>query len=95
MRISKRTIQATFLALVMISLGVPSIASAANPETVKLTVHYQRVEADYTSWNLWLWKNVATGTDVDVSKTGVQFTGDDAYGKVATVEISGMDKFDN
>ena len=92
---SKRTIQATFLALVMISLGVPSIASAANPETVKLTVHYQRVEADYTSWNLWLWKNVATGTDVDVSKTGVQFTGDDAYGKVATVEISGMDKFDN
>ena len=79
----------------MISLGVPSIASAANPETVKLTVHYQRVEADYTSWNLWLWKNVATGTDVDVSKTGVQFTGDDAYGKVATVEISGMDKFDN
>lgn len=79
----------------MISLGVPSIASAANPETVKLTVHYQRVEADYTSWNLWLWKNVATGTDVDVSKTGVQFTGDDAYGKVATLEISGMDKFDN
>jgi len=92
---SKRTIQATFLALVMISLGVPSIASAANPETVKLTVHYQRVEADYTSWNLWLWKNVATGTDVDVSKTGVQFTGDDAYGKVATIEITGMDKFDN
>ena len=95
MTISKRAIQATFLTLVTISLGVPSIASAANPETVKLTVHYQRVEADYTSWNLWLWKNVATGTDVDVSKTGVQFTGDDAYSKVATIEISGMDKFDN
>jgi type I pullulanase len=79
----------------MLVLGFPSIASAANPATVKLTVHYQRVEADYASWNLWMWKNMATGTDVDVSKTGVQFTGDDAYGKVVTVELTGMDKFDN
>ena len=95
MRTSTRTIPASLIALAMLALGFPSIASAANPETVKLTVHYQRVEADYTSWNLWLWKNLATGTDVDVSKTGVQFTGDDAYGKIATVELTGMDKFDN
>jgi type I pullulanase len=95
MKISTRKIKAIVLALATLAVGIPSIASAANPETVKLTVHYQRVEADYASWNLWLWKNMATGADVDVSKTGVQFTGDDAYGKIATVELTGMDKFDN
>jgi len=95
MKISTCKIKAIVLALATLAVGIPSIASAANPETVKLTVHYQRVEADYASWNLWLWKNMLTGTDDDVSKTGVQFTGDDAYGKIATVEITGMDKFDN
>ncbi len=81
--------------LVILTLGLPAISHAANPETLKITVHYQRPEADYANWNLWMWKNLLTGTDVDVSKTGVQFTGDDAYGKVVTVEINGMDKFDN
>jgi pullulanase len=95
MRISTRKIKAIVLALATLAVGFPSIASGAIPETIKLTIHYQRVEADYSSWNLWLWKNKETGTDVDVSKTGVQFTGDDAYGKIATVEITGMDKFDN
>lgn len=75
--------------------GIPAIASAANPATVKLTVHYQRSDTDYTGWNLWIWKNMLTGTDVDVSKTGVLFSTEDAYGKIATVEITGMDKFDN
>lgn len=73
----------------------PAISNAANPETIKLTVHYQRTEPDYASWNLWIWKNMLTGADVDVNKAGVQFTGEDAYGKIATVEIPGMDKFDN
>ncbi len=95
MRIRTRRYKALFLALATLSVSFPSIASAANPETVKLTVHYQRVEADYASWNLWLWKNMATGSDDDVSKTGVQFTGEDTFGKIATVEITGMDKFDN
>ena len=95
MRISTRKIKAIVLALATLAVGFPSIASGAIPETIKLTIHYQRVEADYASWNLWLWKNKETGTDVDVSKTGVQFTGDDAYGKIATVDITGMDKFDN
>ena len=95
MRIRTRKYKALFLALATLSVGFPTIASGANPETVKLTVHYQRVEADYASWNLWLWKNKLTGTDEPVSTTGVQFTGDDAYGKIATVELTGMDKFDD
>lgn len=95
MRIRTRKYKALFLAIATLSVGFPTIASGANPETVKLTVHYQRVAADYESWNLWLWKNKLTGADVDVSKTGVQFTGDDAYGKIATVELTEMDKFDD
>ena len=95
MRIRTRKYKALFLALATLSVGFPTIASGANPETVKLTVHYQRVEADYASWNLWLWKNKLTGTDEPVSTTGVQFTGDDAYGKIAKVELTGMDKFDD
>ena len=80
---------------VMAAVGLPAIATAANPATITLTVHYQRAAGDYDNWNLWLWRNVATGTDVDVNKAGVKFTGDDEFGKVVTIEIDKMDKFDN
>ena len=80
---------------VMAAVGLPSIATAANPAVIKLTVHYQRPGADYTGWNLWLWRNVGSGSDAEVDKNGVQFSGDDAYGKVVTVEINNMDKFEN
>lgn len=80
---------------VMAAVGLPAIATAANPATVTLTVHYQRPGADYDTWNLWLWRNVGTGTDADVNKDGVKFSGDDDFGKVLTVEIDNMDKYDN
>jgi len=80
---------------VMAAVGLPAIATAANPAVITLTVHYQRPEADYATWNLWLWRNLGSGTDAEVSKAGVQFTGDDDYGKVVTVEINNMDKYEN
>jgi pullulanase len=95
MRIKSRSFVALSTILAVLAIGLPTVSSAANPETIKLTVHYQRTDADYTSWNLWIWKNLLTGTDVDVNKAGVTFTGDDAYGKVVTLDITGMDKFDN
>jgi hypothetical protein len=79
----------------MAAVGLPAIATAANPATVTLTVHYQRPGADYDTWNLWLWRNVGTGTDSDVNKDGVKFTSDDEFGKVVTVVIDNMDKFEN
>jgi pullulanase len=90
-----RRVLALVAIAVMAAVGLPAIATAANPATVTLTVHYQRPGADYDTWNLWLWRNLGTGTDADVNKDGVKFTGDDAYGKVVTVEINNMDKFDN
>jgi type I pullulanase len=80
---------------VMAAVGLPAIATAANPATITLTVHYQRPGADYDSWNLWLWRNLGTGADSDVNKDGVKFTGEDDFGKIVTVEINNMDKYEN
>ena len=91
---SRRTFALVAIA-VMASVGLPAVATAANPAVVKLTVHYQRPDADYENWNLWLWRNVSSGSDSDVDKTGVKFTSEDDFGKIATVEIDNMDKFEN
>ena len=86
---------ALFALAVLFTSGLPAVSSAATPAVVKLTVHYQRADSEYTGWNLWLWKNVTTGTDVDVNKAGVAFTESDDYGKIARLDIDGMDKFEN
>ena len=66
----------------------------AAPETVTLTVHYQRPGGDYKGWNLWIWKNSDNNSlDAPISQTGVQFTGDDDFGKSVTVKIEGMKTF--
>jgi hypothetical protein len=65
------------------------------PATVNLTVHYQRPGGDYQDWNLWIWKNLTSGADVDVNSNGVTFTSADDFGKIATVKIEGMEKFEN
>ena len=80
---------------VMAAISLPAIATAANPAVIKLTVHYQRPGADYDLWNLWLWRNLGTGSDSDVNKDGVKFTGSDDFGKVVTVDIDNMDKYEN
>ena len=96
---ARKTIWQRTLALVavavMAAISLPAIATAANPATVTLTVHYQRPGADYDSWNLWLWRNLGTGSDAEVNKDGVKFTGDDEFGKVVTVTIDNMDKYEN
>ncbi len=84
-----------FAIAILLTSGVPAVSSAAIPAAVKLTIHYQRADTDYTNWNLWLWKNVTTGTDVDVNKAGVAFTESDDFGKIARVELDGMDKFES
>lgn len=93
-KLASRLVALFSLAVLFIS-GVPAVSSAATPAVVKLTVHYQRVDSEYSNWNLWLWKNVTTGSDVDVNKAGVQFTESDDFGKIARVDIEGMDKFES
>lgn len=88
-----------FISFVMIGLlcftNLNTAHSSNNPATVKLTVHYQRTAVDYSGWELWLWRNMVNGTDSDVNKSGVKFTGDDSYGKFVTLDISNMNTYDN
>ena len=91
--VSKK-IQVLVALIAVFTCGLPAIASAI-PATVNLTVHYQRPGGDYQGWNLWIWKNLTSGADVDVDSNGVNFTSDDDFGKIATVKIEGMDKFEN
>ena len=91
--VSKK-IQLLIALIAIFSCGLPAIASAL-PATVNLTVHYQRPANDYQGWTLWLWKNLTSGTDLEVDANGVSFTADDDFGKIAKVKIDGMDKFEN
>lgn len=93
-RIFRRSL-AIGIVCALLTATLPQIAFAA-PSTVHLTIHYQRPGDDYTGWNLWLWKNVAgTVGDVGISSNGVEFNGADSFGKVLTIDISGMQNFDN
>ena len=89
-----RKLQVLVALIAVFTCGLPAIASAL-PATVNLTVHYQRPGGDYQDWNLWIWKNLTSGADVDVNSNGVTFTSADDFGKIATVKIEDMDKFEN
>ncbi|MFM7873810.1 MAG: pullulanase-associated domain-containing protein, partial [Actinomycetota bacterium] len=81
-------------ALATFSIILTSAPVIAAPDTVTLTVHYQRPGGDYNGWNLWIWKNSDQNSlDTPISPTGVQFTGNDDFGKVVTVKIEGMNSF--
>jgi len=91
-----RTALIRLLVTVLAGVVMPAISSAAAPDVVKLVVHYQRPAGDYAGWNLWLWKNSSNNAnDKPVDAKGVQFNGDDSFGKVLTLEISDMKGFDD
>lgn len=46
-------------------------------EELTVNIHYKRNNKDYDNWNLWTWLDGVDGEKVE-------FTSDDAYGKVAT-----------
>lgn len=86
---------ATILALVSGVLSAPA-AQALAVDTVHLTVHYQRPAADYDNWNVYLWKNDdANGKDAGVDDKGFAFTGDDSFGKIAKIDVTGMTAYKN
>ncbi len=87
-----KKILSAFVAVASLLLSV--VPALAAPDSIKLTVHYQRPGGDYNGWNLWIWKNSDNNSlDTPISQTGVQFTGDDDFGKVATINIDGMKNF--
>jgi pullulanase len=80
--------------LISAAIIFSALPALAVPDEIKLTVHYNRSAGDYSGWNLWIWKNSERDSqDVPVSTTGVQFTADDDFGKVAKVTLTGMNTF--
>ncbi len=70
-------------------------ARAALPDTVHLTIHYQRTASDYKDWNVYLWKDLpGSANDKEVSAAGVAFSGKDAFGVFATTDVTGLAAFD-
>ena len=93
---SRRT--ALLTASLLIAIAVPIIAvpnaQAALPDTVHLTVHYQRSASDYPNWNIYLWRDLpGSANDKEVSAAGFPFTSNDSYGAVATIDVTGMAAF--
>jgi pullulanase len=87
----KKLFVALFSIVPLIFNALPVVAV---PDTVTLTIHYQRPGGDYNGWNLWIWKNSDNNSlDTPVSQTGVQFTGTDDFGKVTSIKIDGMKSF--
>ncbi len=69
-------------------------AHAALPDTVHLTIHYQRSAADYKDWNVYLWRDLpGTANDKEVSAAGFPFTGTDSFGVIANIDVTGLSSF--
>ena len=91
-----RKVQALFILLLAGAMSTTFLAPvrAALPDTVHLTIHYQRTAADYTDWNVYLWRDMAgTANDKEVSAAGFPFQTDDAFGKVAKIDVTGTSTF--
>ena len=83
----------------LVAASIPAIgltsAEAALPDTVHLTVHYQRTASDYKDWNVYLWRDLpGTANDKEVSAAGISFTGQDNFGVIATTDVTGVAAFD-
>jgi len=97
MKISlRRTFHALFTFLISAALANFAITPvhAALPDTVHLTVHYQRSAADYNDWNVYLWRDLpGSANDKEVSAAGFPFQSDDSFGKVAKIDVTGTSTF--
>lgn len=60
---------------------VPMIGFSAAPQ--ELVVHYHRFDSMYEGWNLWIWPAGGAGK-------AYEFTGEDAYGKVAVIPLDSI-----
>jgi pullulanase len=61
--------------------------AAGTHDEVKLTIHYYRYDKNYEGWNLWVWPSGKEGA-------AYKFTGEDAFGKVATFTVPNMSASD-
>lgn len=95
---SSRRIAQVTISLLLTALA-PAIwqtpAQAALPDTIHLTVHYQRNASDYKDWNVYLWRDLpGTANDKEVSAAGFPLDGKDDFGSIAKIDVTGLASFD-
>ncbi len=70
---------AALLLVILPMVQTSQNVKAASP--VSITIHYQRSDANYTGWNLWLWPEGSDGKAYNFDETS------DAFGKTAVLSI--------
>ena len=74
----------TMLSMTFTSIFTTQTTEAATTYSeVKLKVHYHRFDKNYEGWNLWIWPDGKEGK-------ALQFTQDDAFGKLASITLPDM-----
>jgi pullulanase len=92
--LNQRVIYAIFSILaVFASQFSAAPAKALASDNITVTVHYHRTGGDYDNWNLWVWKNMDTGTDG--AGYSFNFDGEDSFGKTVTFKLDSMKSYDN
>lgn len=77
MKRCKRVVWLLVLIMVMLHPGL-----VQGEETTTVRIHYHRPDGEYEPWNLWVWTENLDGK-------AYQFDDEDAFGKVATIELPG------
>ena len=92
--LNQRVVYAIFAILaVFASQFSAAPAKALASDNITVTVHYHRTGGDYDNWNLWVWKNMDTGTDG--AGYSFNFVGEDSFGKTVTFKLDSMKSYDN
>ncbi len=84
MKNKKKLITATIVILCgfMVFLSFLADAVYAEPTSTMIFIHYNRPDADYQKWNLWIWEY---GQEGEV----FYFTGKDEFGVYSIIELEG------
>jgi len=86
---------ATFAALLFAAVGMYGFAPASAKTTSTITIHYNRPDAVYTDWNMWIWfpgSSAAEQATHGLADSRNLFNGTDSYGRVLTLNLTDMEK---
>jgi len=75
------------------ALAYNGFAPAAAVTSNTVTIHYNRPDGVYTGWNMWVWFPGISAEEAathGLAQSRNEFTGTDSYGKVLTLNLTGM-----
>lgn len=75
----KQIIKKIGLILMVLLMGL-TLMTPIFAQSKTVTIHYKRMDNNYEGWNLWVWPEAGDGKEVE-------FTAEDDYGKIATIEV--------